>query len=84
MYNAFDSPVFNPYDSIGNIGKEGIVGYHHDRSLLLPAHVLQQLEHFLTRACIQRTRRLVTQKKPGILGKSPCYRSPLLLTARHL
>ena len=51
---------------------------------LLPAHILQKFQDRLTGLVIQSARRLVAEKKLGILGKGSCDRNPLLLPAGKL
>ena len=74
----------NVEDLITDRRQGRVVGHDHDRRLVLPAHVLQNLQDLLARLVIQGTGRLIAQEELGLLGERPGNCDPLLLPARQL
>ena len=79
-----DLAVLDADDFVRHGGQSGVMSDDDHGHPLLPAHILQKFQDRLTGLVIQSARRLVAEKKLGILGKGSCDRNPLLLPAGKL
>ncbi len=84
VYIVSDAAVLDDEDAVGQRDRfRHVVGDQDGGEPLVPPNALQQALHRNPRQCIERAKRLVESKQPGMAHERASQRDPLLLPPRE-